>query len=817
MKPSARELRNKSDADVKGRLKINWPPEKKRAGVNPAQATNSLVLKNKLSDIDKATAVTGSVSESRKTVQRGETRDKAVKEQPKRTSFISFEKMPSETSGPLGHFQIITPPTESRVSVSSSKNGLSVKNTVLSREPSISKPNRLEGSQNKHRKSVRFAPDVDVAQSDQYCQLSSEEKSQMVSDPSEKIPKNVTEMSDDTEVDSSIKEPREVERNFKIPECELQGETDNSPKQELDVDVLSSPEVPQTEVTPLTAAKREDNNSLDSQSLTETVDLTEDTEQQELSEELDISSREPVNKNDSENLNDVQTPAGCATNEEVNDETNETQLTAATSINGQENSNDQKKPVARTNSLTKKGSWSKGKSPLSKLFMSSGNDKTAKSEPKDGKKPEVKQTGGLFGRLFQSSSDTAKPPEKSNKSHTDDKNENKEKEAPTEEKQENMFEAASLEPDGEKHINPSSEPDLSESNCRSTDPINNESIPETEQILTTLVETDKSSTNQIQKSHSSVASDLSVSDLEIQSEDPPSDLNLPNTVHEESISNVIPEINTDENLNNPLNDEMFGEDPTSALGGEVHIQINTEEFSPKPSKPSDLQDEMGGNLISDGLFDLTEEHHDSSSIPVQTSSSVGDPDEPAPTSVEDFSLIDSEPAIAGTGPPIVHDSEPVKQDNFLDPFGAFNHTSEHAADFDIFGSDNLFSQPPTVSDQRAAGAPTNHLSAFPDDIFGAADVSNSGDVFTLLPSSTAASSSLNDFLGLDAAPDAPAAPAAPAQVDFFADDIFASEAESLPLSEARDANIFGDSLLVSENMNTEQKSENSSWMDDLLG
>lgn len=811
-KANTRELRNKSDTDVKGRLKISWPPEKKRAGINPAQASNALVLKNKLSDADKAATITPCVSESRKAVQIGETRDKS-KEQSKRTSFISSEKVSSETSGPVGHFHIIAPPTESKVSVTNLKNGLSTKNPVLSGKASISKPNRLEASQNKHRKCVRFAPDVDVAQSDRSCQLSSEEKSEMVSDHSEKIPNDVTEMSVDTEVDSSCKEPCETERNLKFSECGLQGETNNSTNQELDVDVLSSQEVPQTDVTSLTAAMGEVNNSRDSQNVTETVVLTEDTEQQELSEKPDIVSREPNDENDSEKLNEAQTPAGCVTNKEVNDETNENQLSTASSITGQENSNDQKKPVARTNSLTKKGSWSKGKSPLSKLFMSSGNDKTAKSEPKDAKKHEVKQSGGLLGRLFQSSSDTARPPEKSNKTHTDDKNEKKEKETPTEEKQENMSEAASLEPDGEEHMkSEASEPDLSESNCRSTDPINHESITETEQNLTTPGVTDKISTNEIPKSHSGVASDLSISDTEIQSEGPPSDVNLLNTVHEESISNMIPETIIDENLNNPFNHDMYGEDPTSALGGEV-IQTNTDDFSPKPSKPSDPQDEMGGNLISDQLFDLTSEHQDLCSIPTQTfSSSVGDPGEPATTLVEGFSLLDSELMIAETAPPTDYDSKPIKQDNFLDPFEVFNQTREYSADFDIFGSDNnLFSQPPTASDQRAADAPTNHPSAFPDDIFGAGDVSNSADVLKLLPSSPAASDSLSDFLRSETAS------AAPAQVDFFADEIFASEIESLPPSEARNANILSDSLLVSENLNTEQKSENSSWMDDLLG
>uniref|UniRef100_A0A3Q3GT74 LIM zinc-binding domain-containing protein n=1 Tax=Kryptolebias marmoratus TaxID=37003 RepID=A0A3Q3GT74_KRYMA len=820
-KASAKELGNKSDADAKGRLKISWPPEKKKPGLNSTQQTNAPVLKSKFSDIDKAATVTVGLSESWRS-QRGETKDKAVKES--KTSFIASEKMPSETTSPVGHFQITIPPTESNVSMASSENTTSIKKTI----PPISKTNRLEASQSKLRKSVRFAPDVDGAPCDQPCQLSSEEKSEIISDELEKISNNVTEMSDDSKVDNFSERHNENEGNLKITECERHGETNNCLNQELDDDVLSSQEVPQTGITSLTAAVVKVNDSLDPQSLTETFVLAEDTvKQQEPSEKLDIMSKDPVNKNDSENLNGTQTPAGGETIEEVSVETNENQLATTSSINDPENNSDQKKPVARTNSKSKKGSWSKGKSPLSKLFTSSGNDKTAKAEPKDAKKPEVKPSGGLFGRLFHSSPDIAKPPEINTKTQTDDKNAKKEEEVSKEEKQkkENVSEVASLELDGENHItSESSESDLLESNCRSTDPINHGSITETEQDLISPGETDNSSANEEPKLESSVALDLSVSDPDLPSEGPPSDVNLLNTVHEETISQSIPEQSTAEILNDPFHDDIFGEDVSSALGGEVPIQINTDEFSPKPSKLFDEPDEMGGNLISDALFDLSNEQQDSSkcsdlsSIPSQTFlSPVKDKGEPAAAFMEDFSLIDSEPVsavIAGADPPIVHDSEPIKQDTLFDPFGAISQTSEHTADFDIFGSnDNLFSQPPTVSDQRTAESPTNHLSDFPEDIFGASDVSSSADVFTVIPSSPGTSNSLNDLLGSDT----PSAATPAAQIDLFGDDIFASQAQLLTPSEPSNANLFGDSLLVSEGMNTEQKSENNSWMDDLLG
>ncbi|AWP04543.1 putative xin actin-binding repeat-containing protein 1 [Scophthalmus maximus] len=104
------------------------------------------------------------------------------------------------------------------------------------------------------------------------------------------------------------------------------------------------------------------------------------------------------------------------TKEEASHESHENQFKKTDSANNQDNDDIQKKPVVRTDSLkgstkqtentkVKLGSWSKGKSPLSKLFMSSGSDRTNKVGVKDAKKPDVKPSGGVLGRLFQSSSE----------------------------------------------------------------------------------------------------------------------------------------------------------------------------------------------------------------------------------------------------------------------------------------------------------------------------------------------------------------------------------------------------------------------------
>ncbi|XP_062385430.1 uncharacterized protein LOC134072653 [Sardina pilchardus] len=79
--------------------------------------------------------------------------------------------------------------------------------------------------------------------------------------------------------------------------------------------------------------------------------------------------------------------------------------------------NNQSVPAEKSNVKTKqektsapRGSWSKGKSPLSKLFAPNTKEKSPKSEAVDNKKSDGRPKN-LLSKLFQTSSDTKKEPE----------------------------------------------------------------------------------------------------------------------------------------------------------------------------------------------------------------------------------------------------------------------------------------------------------------------------------------------------------------------------------------------------------------------
>nr|XP_008284243.1 PREDICTED: cell wall protein IFF6-like [Stegastes partitus] len=99
MKSTAGEPGYKSGAEVKGKLKMSWPPEKKSTGVNLTERTSASALKSKISEIGNTAAVTRSFSEYGKTDRlnhKGEIRVKGVKEQSQSAGFLSAEKLPTK-------------------------------------------------------------------------------------------------------------------------------------------------------------------------------------------------------------------------------------------------------------------------------------------------------------------------------------------------------------------------------------------------------------------------------------------------------------------------------------------------------------------------------------------------------------------------------------------------------------------------------------------------------------------------------------------------------------------------------------------------
>ncbi|XP_040000040.1 uncharacterized protein LOC120799159 [Xiphias gladius] len=872
---------------------MSWPPEKKNTGVNPSQRTYTPALKNKIPDTGIEATYSMNFTEYQKRDRdqlkinhRGEMKDKGVKEQSKKTGFNSADlpsKEPKPWSDPTkaASVQDSISPTVLSFSSPSMKKGFTVTNqkTEQTNVAPISKTNynptlnSLDAYPKKARKFVRFAPNVDMAQYHQSSQLISDAKKEEFSDQSEQNQVNKhKDIKDETNDFDHLrsefsKKQSESEVNLAIPEYKCHGETTYKSNQESDAKVESSQESPQADLTILNGVVQKVEESHDTQSLNITSISTHDVmTHQKPSDQFDVIPRSSVNPFESQDPGSLHSSAGQMTKEEASHESNKNQLEKSDSANDQENGGSQKKPLTRTNSLqgsakqaektkVKLGSWSKGKSPLSKLFTSGGNERTNKAEPKDAKKPDVKRSGGLLGRLLQSS--TEKPEdvtklaaqgERQDKTHTDDKNTEEVKEAITEEMQKKDVMPKVIPLEREHMKSNYADPSTLESNeyediSKSTQPSNLHKTAASE------IGDDHTAPNQTDVKESDLQSsdtkDLSVTDPGLaESKDLPAAVQSLKQSSEESICQLTTEKSADEVLSDPFNEDILGDSVSSVLADPLAIQINTDEYVQKPNELFDAPDEGRRNLVVGGLFDLNHEPPEDSSNLFGLSESqeifgntpgdmfsfpVSDMPLSASASSESFSLLDCQTIsaenkvmLSKTDQLTVPDPAPLNQDESQTsiPFGTNRHTSEQGTNIDIFSSnDVLFTQSPSVnvSDQGGADAPTTQLSNFADDIFGVSNISNSADVFAVLPSSPATSNTLNDLLGSDAS----SAVVPSAQIDLSADDIFASGPTLLPVSGANDADSFMDSLLVSEGNNTKQAAENtvtnSSWMDDLLG
>lgn len=859
---SARDIGCNSSADVNGKLKGSWPPEKKRPGVNPAQLS---YVKNKTSDIGKALISEHQKSDNNqlKINHGGEIHDKAkalsssiisgVKERSKTTGHNSAEKFPpgktksrsDQTNDSISPrvLNFSSPHKEKGSTVTNMKTAQTSKTNF---NPTSSRPDVYP---NKAKKSVRFASNVDVAQYDLSLQLTTGAKCEGHSMhlPDQTEQNKVDEYEDIQYVGDNSnlhhlsfelsKEQSHSEVYFESHEYNSHGITQNTSNQESDVKVESSQEIPETDTTVLNGVVDKVEELLDSQGFTETFNSAqEDLKHKEPSEMCQVN---PENPCDSECPITLQSPAGLMSGQEASLNGNTEQIQKMESGNDQETGSIPKTPVARTNSLkgfskqtkVRLGSWSKGKSPMSKLFTSGGSDKTNKVEPKEAKKTDVKPSGGLLGRLFQSSSEKAEDPtklavrnERNDKTTDDDKKREELREVLTEEKQKegDMSEEPLQEQEPGDLLKERSdfpeqnttESNLNEAGSKSIEP--STSTSETVEDLTAPEQTND------QELH---LQSMSVTYPETESKDVHHTVESVSLASEESIKQsklFLPGKKGDA----PFNYDFFGDSISSAPVDALVIQVNTEESA---QRSNELLDEGVRGLCDGVILNLNQELATDSPnlfdlVNITSDafvSSLSDTALPEVALTDTFSLLDNHPILPQndlilglTDQLIVPASAPVNQEEDQSHFTTNNQREDQEADFDIFGSNNaLFTQPPTVNvpHQGGADSSSNQPTAFPDDIFG------SSDVLTVLPSTPATSNSLYDWFGSDSASVAP--PSAP--TGLFADDIFTSEPKLLAVSEPSDVNLCVDSLLVSDNSSTEQTAEsivtNSNWMDDLLG
>ena len=646
-KSSAKEPTYKSGADVKGKLKISWPPEKKSAGVNPEQRAH---VKNKISDIGKASTHRMSFSDNNhlKIKHGGEMKDKVktlssafvsgVKDGFK-TSNNSNEKLTSEETNQrgdptkAGHFRDNISPTvrnfpslSQEKSITFSNVKTEQKNVAPSSKTNYGPPsNRLGTYPNKARKSVRFALDVDVTQYDlsshhppeakdeQHCmQLSDQTEKNEVNRSKDSKDVRAKNFSDHLSFEFST-EQSESEAYLEITEYKCHGDKSNVLKQESDVEVESSQDISQTDVTVLNGGVDKAEESLDSQSLNE----TERVVKQELPEISQAIPKDSVNPCDSENPSTAHNPAEHMSKEVASLESNKSREQTESSSD-QDSGGSQRQPVARINSLkgsakqaekpkAKLGSWSKGKSPLSKLFISGGNDKTNKTDPKDAKKTEVKPGGGLLGRLFQSSSEkvedttkVAKQDDRNEKAHANDQKTEEVKEAVMKElqKEGGMSQVPLHEQRAGEHTNEkshSAEPNTLDGN--KSESVSTSSEPS--DLLSTSSETQNDS--RVLEETEANPTDDQESHLLISEATGPSVIGPPITV--QSVSSASEESSGGEALSAPVNNDIFGDCVSSA------------HTVPKDAKKTEIK--PGGGLLGRLFQSSSEKVEDTTKVAKQ--------------------------------------------------------------------------------------------------------------------------------------------------------------------------------------------------------
>ncbi|XP_068196213.1 uncharacterized protein [Antennarius striatus] len=619
---------------------------------------------------------------------------------------------------------------------------------------------RVDVNPNKARKAVRFSLHVDVAHyelpSPTPPEAIAEEHSLQFSDQTEPIKEKKHEVLEDKNEAGqvSFENQRESEENLQILKVE------------------SSPEIPQTDAGVQDGGAERAEHSLDNQRNQEQSEVPKD----------------PKNPKD------------------------DASLQRSDSTKDEEISDSQMKPGEKTNSLkgsvrpaektpVRLGSWSKGKSPLSKLFTSGGNDRANKIKPKDTKKPDIKP--GLLGRLFQSSSEKAEDSPKWTRQDetTDETPDNK----PEEEKE--AFRGAPPDQDDQERSTETSQP---------APP--NTPDEESSTLLQTCTRDDPSSVEPTSTNPlvGTEAAGLSEADT----------VQTGTEVSAESIAHLIP-ANREELLSAPSEDHISRDGVGSATHEALAPPITTD----KPAKLNKLLDAPnGGNLSNSALPDLSQVRPrdpyvcsppNPQDVLVKTTGDIFSLGDTGLLDPDFVSLPDPEPIWNETevtldtmdqiiGPVLV----PVNQDEDHSlclsgpgpsgpgasgpgPSGPGSRTDEPVLGLDIFQSDALFWESPPMNTTDAS----NQTLALLDDIFWVGDASNSKDSLRLLPSTSGAPDPPTDRPGADSS---------------VPTDLFASDSPMLPSTGSGEANPFDGRLLASENSSHEPKA-GGGWMDDLLG
>lgn len=791
-KSFVREVGNASSADVQGKIKRIWPPEKKNTGFETVQQQTR--GKTKISE-----SLSGNNQSNN--IHNGEIKTKVLsspfiredQERPKATpSDLRAEKIPSQ------EIRSDPPKTAPNLRVSLKENVVksTIKTLQQKHEAPIPKtsyrpaPDRLDTDPNSGRKSVRFAPSLPGSQTEKSNQTGGKPEGQ--NPHSGQATKRSNEASDKSKGELGSHEFRKgqgkkSEEYLETSKYESQRKTDpnSNPRSSQESDVrLETPE-------PDVMLK----NKMVEKSEELAQEVVNDHEQSEATHVMPKGSGSPP-----ESENPVEHKSG----EEAGVEKKE-------NITENDRENSQKKTDAKTNSLKssanqaektkgKLGAWPAGKSPLSKLFTSGGNEKTNKSEPKEARKPDVKP--GLLGRLFQASSEKAEdttqspvPSGKKDNRQADGKNTDevkiRKKEMEDGDKSDVSAPERKVEAEEQSQV-----AKAKTSEHARKEPAGTSAKPPA--LIQDSATERKDEPSAVEQTNAADDPNPEVQNGKADPSEPPSQ------EAEEKIHPPKPE--RDGVQTEIFNDGIFNVSGGLASGDQLPPQVNTAESGcgRQLTDPSGVEDpdpftgelpnhgpevssDLFSPLSSEGTFVTTADDEDDFSATLTRSVAAPASDQAA---VETLLQVSDHM-------PFLDVSQTEAQSNF--------QTKPQGADMDIFSSNDilLFQSP---ADQKAADTSKNFI----DNIFG-----DSVDVFMFLPPKLGSEDLVNEALGAAAS----STPAPLLQTDLFSGDIFAPGEQTLPTSQSGDHSLFLDSLLMSDSTEPAAPSgvTGHSWMDDLLG
>lgn len=757
-----KEVGKASSADVQGKLKRIWPPEKKNTGLESIQQQTGGKAK---------TPQSFSGNNQSNNIHKGEikTRVKALsspfireeQERPKRIPpDLRAEEIPSQE---LRRDPPKTAPN-ARPSLKENLVKSTIKTLQQKHEEPIPKTSYgpssigLDTDPTSGRKSVRFVPSFPAS-------------------PPEDQRKD---RSNEARLESRKGPEKKREEYLEIPEYESQRKTDPNlnpnPKSSQESDI--GPET--SEPDGMLKKKMVEKSKESAQ------EVLNDHQRSEAAHVMPKGSGSPP---ESEN------PGEHKSGDEAGVERREN-----TTENDREDS--QKKTNARTNSLKssanqaektkgKVGAWPTGKSPLSKLFTSGGNEKTTKTEPKEAKKPDVKP--GLLGRLFQSSSEkaedtTCKSPVPSGK--TDNRVENADEVKEIRRKE--------MEDEGDKSDVPAperrAEAEGQPESTKAQTPENGKEegggpAPKAPALTQDSATGRKDEPSAGEHTNTANHPNLEVwngkADPSESSSQEPEEIVDPPKPRGRGVQT---EISNDGVFNVSGADQMSPQVRTaeSAEPGsspQLIAPAGVEGPAPVTGELPDPGLDLFGPLSSEGTFTTTA-------------------DDVFPAA---FALSGAAPASETL---LNVDHAPVLDFSQTEAQSAIQ-TDHQGAHLDIFASNDilLFQSP---ADQKAADTSTNSSPVLADNMFG-----DSVDVFLSLPPNLGSENLVNESLGAAAS----STPAPLLQPDLFSGDIFAPGGPVMHAPQAGDHNPFMDNLLTSDSTEPAAPSgfTGNSWMDDLLG